>query len=166
MDTLSVKSSWQTADTRFLAHRYEESLAQATRTLELDATHSWSFRTVGQCLEAIGRRDEAIEAYLKAGQVALGHLGRVYALAGRRNEARELLKTLTRQVEETGPNGVAIAFIHTGLGESSKAVQWLEKTQQDGVRLPFSLRVSPQWDPLRASRSFIELLQRSDVAGI
>jgi DNA-binding winged helix-turn-helix (wHTH) protein len=167
LDPLSVISSWQKADTLFLAHRWEESLAQANQTLELDPTHSWSFRTVGQSLDALGKRDEAIEAYQKAGQVAFGHLGRAYALVGRRSAARELLTTLTRRpVEEIGHNGVAIAYIYTGLGEPAKAMEWLEKAHRDGVRLPFSLRVAPQWAPLRTSRTFDEFLKNSRVAGI
>ena len=97
LDPLSVISSWQMADTLFLARRWEESLAQSYRALELDPTHSWSFRTIGQSLDALGKREEAIEAYLKAGNVAFGHLGRVYALVGRRSAAREILATLTRR---------------------------------------------------------------------
>ena len=97
LDPLSVVSSWQMADTLFLARRWEESLAQSYHTLELDPTHSWSFRTIGQSLDAMGKREEAIEAYLKAGNVASGHLGRVYALMGRRSAAHEILATLTRR---------------------------------------------------------------------
>ena len=167
LDPVSVISSWQKGHTLFLAHRYEESLAQAHHTLELDPTHSWSFRTAGQCLEAMGKREDAIEAYLNAGQVALGQLGRAYALEGRRDEAREILTALTRRpVEETGHNGVAIAFVYTGLGEPATAIEWLEKARRDGVRLPFSLRVAPQWDPLRTSGAFSEFLKKNHVAGI
>ena len=139
---LSVVSSWQMADTLFLARRWEESLAQSYHTLELDPTHSWSFRTIGQSLDAMGKREEAIEAYLKAGNVASGQLGRVYALMGRRSAAREILATLTRRSGEgLGHNGVAIAYVYTGLGEPEKAMEWLEKAHRDGVRLPFTLRV-------------------------
>ena len=167
LDPLSVVSSWQMADTLFLARRWEESLAQSYRTLELDPTHSWSFRTIGQSLDALGKREEAIEAYLKAGSVAAGHLGRVYALMGRRSAAREILASLTRRSgEELGHNGVAIAYVYTGLGEPAKAMEWLEKAHRDGVRLPFTLRVTPQWEQLRASAEFDDFLKRNRVAGI
>ena len=167
LDPLSVVSSWQMADTLFLARRWEESLAQSYHTLELDPTHSWSFRTIGQSLDALGKREEAIEAYLKAGNVAAGHLGRVYALLGRRSAAREILATLTRRSgEELGHNGVAIAYVYTGLGEPEKAMEWLEKAHRDGVRLPFTLRVTPQWEQLRASAAFEDFLKRNRVAGI
>jgi DNA-binding winged helix-turn-helix (wHTH) protein/tetratricopeptide (TPR) repeat protein len=167
LDPLSVISSWQKADILFLARRWEEALAQASRALELDPTHAWSFRTAGQSLEALGRRDDAIEAYLKAGQVAFGHLGRAYALAGRRDAAREILSALTRRpIDELGHNGVSVAYIYTGLGEPEKALEWLEKAHRDGVRLPFSLRVAPQWEPLRTSRGFDAFLKKTRVAGI
>jgi hypothetical protein len=114
----------------------------------------------------MGKREEATEAYLKARQLALAHFAREYAHLGRRTEASELLTALTRRpVEETGHNGVAIAFIHTGLGEPAEAIRWLERTHRDGVRLPFSLRVAPQWDSLRTSTAFKEFLKKNGVAG-
>ena len=167
LDPLSVVSSWQMADTLFLAGRWEESLAQSYQTLELDPTHAWSFRTIGQSLDAMGRREEAIEAYLKAGNVAAGQLGRVYALMGRRSAARQILAALTRRSGEgLGHNGVAIAYVYTGLGETAKAIEWLEKAHREGVRLPFTLRVTPQWEQLRASGEFDDFLKRNRVAGI
>jgi tetratricopeptide (TPR) repeat protein len=165
-DPLSVMTNWQMANELFYSGQYDAAMAQANHTLEIDPSHAWSFRTLGQCLEAVGKLDEAIAAYLKAGQVALGHLGRAYALAGRRAEARELVETLIRQpVDGTGHNGVQIAFILTGLGEHAKASEWLERTQRDGVRMPFSLRVEPQWDAVRASRSSTGSSKRNDVSG-
>lgn len=165
-DPLSIVTSSQTAETLWLAGRWEASLAQAYHTLALDPAHPWSFRVVGRCLEALGRRDEAIVAYLKAGSVALGHLGQAYARAGRPAEARALLATLT-QGAGSDPNhkGVAIAYIYAGLGDSAAAMEWLEKARQAGRRLPVSLRVAPQWEPLRASSAFPDLLRKHNVGG-
>ena len=148
LDPLSVMTNWQMANELFYSGHYEAAITQANHTLEIDPAHSWSFRTLGQCFEAMGKQDEAIAAYLKAGQVALGHLGRAYAMAGRRAEARELVEALIRQpLDGGGHNGVQIALILTSLGEPAKAMEWLERTKRDGVRLPFSLRVAPQWEP-------------------
>ena len=113
---LSVLSSWQMADTLFLAGRWEDSLAQSYHTLELDPTHSWSFRTIGQSLDALGKREEAIEAYLKAGNVASGHLGRVYALMGRRSAAREILATL--------PDGPEKGWVTTAWRSRTSTPDW------------------------------------------
>ena len=87
-------------------------------------------------------------------------------MAGRRAEARELVEALIRQpLDGGGHNGVQIALILTSLGEPAKAMEWLERTKRDGVRLPFSLRVAPQWDAVRASRSYTEFLKKNDVSG-
>ena len=164
LDALSIVTSSQKADTLWLAGRWDESLAQANHTLELDPAHSWSFRTVGRSLEALGRRDEAIVAYLKAGSVALGNLGQAYALAGRRDEARQLLTVLTQHTDgDPGHKGVAIAYIYAGLGETGAAMEWLERARQAGRRLPVTLRVAPQWQPLRASSAFNAFLNRNHV---
>ena len=161
LDPRSIMTNWQMANELFYSGQYEGAIAQANRTLELDPTHAWSFRTLGQCLEALGKQDEALAAYLKAGQVALGHLGRAYVASGRIAEARQLLESLIKEpFDGTTHNGAAIAFILTALGEHAKAAEWLEKTQRDGVRLPFSLEVAPEWQPLRESSSFHQLKKK------
>ena len=166
LDPRSIMTNWQMANELFYSGKYELAVAQANRTLELDPTHAWSFRTLGQCLEAMGKEEDAIAAYLKAGQVALGHLGRAYVVTGRPAEARKLLDTLIKEpFDATTHNGAAIAFIYTALGEPAKAAAWLEKTQRDGVRLPFSLEVAPQWQPLRESPSFHQLKKKPVVGG-
>jgi tetratricopeptide (TPR) repeat protein len=167
LDPSSVLSYWQTASALLLAGRFEESLTQAHLALELDPTHPRSFRTIGKDLEALGRRDEAIEAYLKAGRMALGHLGHLYAVTGRHDEAREIITILARQpLAERGNTGAAIAIVYEGLGEHERAMQWLEKADRDGVRLPFELRVVPQWAALRGRREFREFLKKASVAGV
>ena len=71
------------------------------------------------------------------------------------------LETLIKEpFDGTTHNGAAIAFILTALGEHAKAAEWLEKTQRDGVRLPFSLEVAPEWQPLRESGSFNQLKKK------
>jgi sugar/nucleoside kinase (ribokinase family) len=99
--------------------------------------------------------------------LGLGHLGHLYAVAGRYDEAREILTMLTRQpLEEAGLNGVAIASVYAGLGEPDKAMQWLERAHRAGVRLPFALRVAPQWADFRARREFREFLKTASVPGV
>ena len=41
-----------------------------------------------------------------------------------------------------------------------------KEAHRDGVRLPFTLRVTPQWEQLRASAAFEDFLKRNRVAGI
>ena len=167
LDPVSLVSSWLKADVLFYAHRYEDAIAQSYRTLDIDPSHSWSYRTIGRCLEALGREEEAVEAYRRAGSVALGHLGRAYALVGNRAAAHEILSILRgRPIEELGHNGLAMAYVYTGLGDSAAAMESLEQANQDGVRLPFSLRLAPQWEQLRASRQFTDFLNTGRVAGM
>jgi len=162
LDPRSIMTNWHMANELFYLGQYGAAVAQANKTLELDPTHAWSFRTLGQSLEALGKEEDAIAAYLKAGQVALGHLGRAYVITGRPSEARKLLDSLIKEpFDGTTHNGAAIAFIYTALGEPKKAAEWLEKTQRDGVRLPFSLEVAPQWESLRESPSFDQLKKKA-----
>src|SRR4029077_4925616 len=47
-DPMSIMTNWQIANELFHSGRYEAALAQANHTLELDPSHAWSFRTLGQ----------------------------------------------------------------------------------------------------------------------
>ena len=135
LDPLSVMTNWQMANELFYSGQYDAAMAQANHTLELDPSHPWSFRTLGQSLEAVGRRTRPSGPTSRRARWHSVTWGAPYALTGRRAEARELLEALMRQpVDGTAHNGVAIAFILTGLGEHEKAMEWLERTQRDGVR--------------------------------
>jgi len=59
----------------------------------------------------------------------------------------------------------AMAQIYTGLGEKSKAFEWLEEGYErrslglGGV----GLKVDPVWDPLRSDPRFADLLHRMNL---
>lgn len=166
LDPLSASIRWQSANTLFHAGRCEEALDEARRTLDLVPNYPWAFRTMGQCLNAQGKLGDAMGAHMKAGEVALGHLGYVYARAGRLAEARQVLAELMKQPSDgSTQNGVSIAFVYTGLGETAQALQWLRTVNDKGGILPFGLRVAPEWEPLRRRPEYKELLKTAQVAG-
>ena len=166
IDPLSVGASWQIADMLFSAGRFEESLTHAYETLKIDPSHSGTFRTIGQDLEAMGRHEEALDAYVKAGSPALGHLGRSYALLGRRDEAHQVINSIIRQTPDPGRAGVSIAYVHTGLGDAAAAMDWLARAHKAGRRLPFNIRVAPQWEVLRQSAAFDRFVKEHTIAGM
>ena len=100
-----------------------------------------------------------------AGRYALGDLGRAYALLGRRDDAHKVIATLVRQAEEPGLAGVPVALVHTGLGDAGSAMEWLARASRDGRRLPFHIRVLPQWDVVRSSPDFDEFQKEYVIAG-
>jgi len=77
----------------------------------------------GRYPEAAARL-EAVNAEGPGDPWIMGHLGYAYAKAGRTAEARRILATLT------GAHPAAtlhIAAVHAGLGETSRALEWLDR---------------------------------------
>jgi tetratricopeptide (TPR) repeat protein len=77
----------------------------------------------GRYPEAVARL-EAVNAEGPGDPWIMGHLGYAYAKAGRTAEARRILAKLT------GAHPAAalhIAAVHAGLGETSQALDWLDR---------------------------------------
>jgi serine/threonine-protein kinase len=110
-----------------MAGLFEEAIAQADRTLA--QTPDFAFAHLFRALPALmsGRQGEAIVHLQKAHELSnridfAGGLGYAYAVAGRRNEAR----TLLAQLETAGAPPIVLAFIHHGLGDDERAMDFVE----------------------------------------
>jgi hypothetical protein len=68
---------------------------------------------------------------------------------GRRTEAQEILTLLISKSREEYVAPLNMARIYAGLGDRSRACEWLEKAyQKGGIHWPFWL-MDPMWDSLR-----------------
>lgn len=87
-------------------------------------------------------------------------LGRVYAMAGRRDEALAILRELEHSATRSYVPPTAIARVHVGFGEHERALDWLERAYnlRDGDM--YLLKTWPLWDPLREHPRFEELVRR------
>jgi tetratricopeptide (TPR) repeat protein len=126
----------------------------------------------------VGRFDESIEVYKKGLELAggaaevkagLGHaygvdimtgLGHAYGVAGRRAEARQILRELRALARRKHVPPVDIAFVYLGLGEKERALELLEQAYRQRSWQVAFLRVEPWVDPLRSDPRFQVLLRR------
>jgi hypothetical protein len=87
--------------------------------------------------------------------ITLWNLGRVCGRAGRTAEARQLLEALTARRRLTYVPASAFVFVHGGLGERDKALDWMATgIDERDPTLMTSLWVSPSYDPLNRTRLF------------
>jgi TolB-like protein/Tfp pilus assembly protein PilF len=80
--------------------------------------------------EAVREVERAIQMTNRATPV-LAHLGRAYAFAGRRAEARALLDTLAARSRTQYVGKDQVALLHYALGDTTQALDWLERAVED-----------------------------------
>jgi TolB-like protein/Flp pilus assembly protein TadD len=153
LDPLSPYALWAVATTLRNGHRHDEAIAQARKILLLDPNYGLAHFTLGLCLSAKGKYEQAITAFLRSGRRAGGNLGQTYALAGRIGEARRLLADLIAR----GDDDRGVAQIYVGLGDKDRAFEWLARERPQGTA---TLKVAEIWDPLRTDPRFAKLLER------
>lgn len=162
LDPLSLYVSGAMGKALFHARQYDRAFAAYQKTLELDPDSARTHRNLGRILLQQGKYLEAIaelrKAYaLEQHYLFLAELGHAYAVAGRRNEARQTLIALRRFSSQMYLSPVYIAKIHAGLGEKGQALKLLRQAYQDRSDLLTLLRVEPAFDPLRSDPGFAEL---------
>jgi TolB-like protein/DNA-binding winged helix-turn-helix (wHTH) protein/Flp pilus assembly protein TadD len=156
------------ANALFLNGRIEEAIDVLRRTLEVDPDHTQLLGALAQIYLSAGRYEEAIELYRRGDGfglaygygLGLGGLGYAYGLAGRTEEARAVLAELERRAQDgyIGPHHFAL--VHLGLGDTSAALDALERgfTVRDaGINW---IAVAPPFAPLRNEPRFIALLEK------
>ena len=111
----------------------------------------------------LGRFDDAIaELRRREGSKPfdLWFLGYAYARAGLTQEAREILDELQRLAEERYVDPEAFGFVHVGLGDEARALDWLERAVDERTRGAIFLNERPIYDPLRSDPRFSDLVAR------
>ncbi len=154
----------------FHARQPDESLARLQKTLELDSNFRLANMFIARVYIGKGMLTEALAATSKARALspvsseptAFGS----YALAqsGKLIEARAALDELLHSSTERYVPPYHIALAYNALGESDKALTYLEKGfSEKDVRMVF-LKVEPRWNNLRNEPRFIELMRRMNFS--
>jgi serine/threonine-protein kinase len=89
-----------------------------------------------------------------------GRLAYAYAIAGRRTEARNILEKLLAIANRQYVSPLAIARIYTGLGNSDRALLWLDKAYQARDIDLVAPATNPDLTDLRWNRQYREFLVR------
>ena len=148
------------------AGRPDEALDRLKKTFDL-APNFWFphlfassvYIEKGMYAEAVAEARKAKE--LSPDQtVSLAFEGYALAKSGKRDEAQALLNELLKlsTTRFVPPNHMA--FIYNGLGETAKALDWLEKAFEQRDPKAVFLKVEPKWNNLRSEPRFIELMRR------
>jgi eukaryotic-like serine/threonine-protein kinase len=131
-----------TAYTLFLSRRYEDAIVECGKSLEVDPNFIVAIYIRGMCQAQLARFPEAIQDLEWATDMSrrapfyLGLLGNVYARAGQHDKVKEIAEELGRTGHRYVPPH-CMAYIHAGLNDLDRAVEWEAKAFEDGAS-PFN----------------------------
>ena len=143
---------------------YEEAIDEARKSLELNPDFPIGLYVIGVVYATKGMYEESIAAHQKTYAVAPDWgwgLGHAYALAGRREEALNVLAELGEEYQQR--NAWGVAEIYAALGEKDEAFRWLEKGYEYRHNWIPWIGWNPNYEPLRDDPRFGDLLRRMNL---
>ena len=152
----------------FLLHagQTDEAIARLQRTLELEPNYRLAVMFSARAYSEKGMFAEAIAATNKARELsavsteAIAYGACAFAKSGKTAEARAALDELLDLSKTRWVPPYNFALVHNALGESGRALDYLEKGfAEKDVRMVF-LKVEPKLNNLRREPRFIELMKR------
>jgi serine/threonine-protein kinase len=169
LDPLNPATVAGYANALFHNGRIDESIEVLRRTLEIYPDHTQLLGALAQTYLVSGRYDDAIALYREGADgfglgyaygTGLGGLGYAYGRAGRADEARAVLAELERRAQEhyVAPHHFALVYI--GLGDTSAALDALERGFEARDAGMNWIKVAPPFAPLRDEPRFVALLEK------
>lgn len=152
------------------AGRYQQALLQAQDSVEADprgsrshATLGWAYLLNGMASEGVDELERAVEIDPENG-LWMGQLGQAYARVGDRRKAEAILLAMEERARQTFVSPYHVAYVHTGLGNFDRALELLEQTVTDRSGMPYALKGSFLFTPLRNHPRFQALLRTMNLS--
>jgi DNA-binding winged helix-turn-helix (wHTH) protein/tetratricopeptide (TPR) repeat protein len=166
LDPVSPVISAQIAFSLYFARRYEEAIAQALRTLEVEPACDEARVYLMLSYVEVGTPEAAVAEYERMTQPAkdtpdiMAMLACAQALAGKEREARALLAELVQLSHSRYVPHFWLAMAHVGLGNHPEALACLEHACEDPDDSLIGIRTFPFLDSLHREPRFIGVLRK------
>jgi TolB-like protein/tetratricopeptide (TPR) repeat protein len=164
LDPLSLIINADFAELLLIAHDVNGSIEQSRKTIEMDANFPLAHNQLGVAYLASHRPDEAIPELQRAVHLSGGsatcsaNLARAFAESGQRSDAVRLLDDLKKRSQSGYSNATEIAVVYAALGDTGRAMTWLERAYDE--RFNPSVLLRPAFDSLRSDSRFQDLERR------
>jgi len=161
-DPLNVQFMNVTGRCYLLLGRYEEAEKEFSKSAEIDPDfiltsyfQSMLDREMRNYQAAIDVQERFLQIWPNRSR-NIEVVGYTYAVSGDRLKAEQIIEELK---EQKPVPSCGIAFVYTGLGENSKALDWLEKAYEDST-ISFVLKSLIEFKPLHTEPRFKDLLKK------
>jgi tetratricopeptide (TPR) repeat protein len=158
-DPLSMPIGVSVGLLSYFAHRFSQADRELRESLALDAGSGTARLFLGLTLAEMARHDEAIRELETALQLSpspemRAALAYAFARAGQHDRARQELAGLHRIAGERYVSPSLVAQVYAGLGETTPALDWLERARDVRASELAWLSVRPVFDTLRSEPRF------------
>jgi TolB-like protein/Tfp pilus assembly protein PilF len=166
LDPLSLPINTNLGWLLYLAHRYDESIQQYLKTIELDEGFGLAHRRLAQTYERKQMYSEATAEFQKAIRLSgedvewLSAQGHFYAILGETDKVNEVLKRLDELAKCRYVPAYLVARVYLGLGDIDRAFELLDRACDERYGYLAYLKVEPLFDSLRSDPRFVALVQR------
>lgn len=169
VDPLSVMVNRAMVAGLFQLRRFEDAVAQAKQTIELDPSFYGSYLYLAWAYMGMQRYDLAIQPLEQAHRlggnapVMLGYLAASKARLGQSNEAESILRQLLDPAHPfyVPPFVVAIALV--ALGQEEEALDFLERAVEERCGTIMHVRQDPFFAPLQGMRRFDQICRSMNL---
>ena len=169
LDPLVAWHSSDLASSMLRAGRYDEAMLEAKRSTQMEpgsplgrAPLGWAYIMKQMYDEGLAEL-EGIVADLPDHTAWLGQLGQAYAISGRTEDARAMLRKLEELSRQRQVAPYHMAYVYTGLGEHEKALDALEQALEERSGAIYGVKGSFLFAPLRSHPRFKALLRKINL---
>jgi eukaryotic-like serine/threonine-protein kinase len=169
LDPLSPPMQCNLGYIHSLMGRYDVAIGLYHKALELDPNFPLVHLNLGLVHILAGNREEGFRAFESATQIwgrhptFLAFYGAALALAGRISEAQKYLEEIEGISEKSYVSPSAVAWFYYTLGETDKALDWIEKAIDERDPLTATGFLRGIWDALRSHPRSHALLRKMNL---
>jgi serine/threonine-protein kinase len=170
VDPLSLMINTDLGTILFYGRQYDLAIEQYHKTLDMDKDFVVCYWRLAEIYAQREMYNEALAATQKMKELlgdkdplVLGAIGYIYALLGKRDEAKKVLNELSELSKHRYISSLRIALIYMGLGQKDQAFKWLEKAYEERDFWMTFIKVAPYFDSLRSDPRFKILLKKMNL---
>jgi len=169
LDPLSIIFRVHLAFLFYLQKKYEHSIAQFRKVLEMSPQYYLAHAMMGNVYTLAGDFDDALVCYARAREADANSKfvdsleAMTLAMAGRRTEAVALLDNITRRAANDYISPVSIAYVCTALGDKDRAFENLDRAIHDRDPNLLGLKSNPIFESLRIDSRYHALLRKMQL---
>jgi DNA-binding winged helix-turn-helix (wHTH) protein/tetratricopeptide (TPR) repeat protein len=154
----------------YLTRRYERTIEECRKALEIDPQFFQAHAHLGLAYEQQGRFADAISEFEKARSLednpyVIAALGHAYGASRQRSKALDVLEQLHELSHQRYVSPFHVALVYAGLGETVQALDWLESAHQNRSAWLVFFKAHPYLDAVRDEPRFVNLLASMNLFG-